>query len=214
MLLGGWRFEMMALKLGIVSVLCLVVGAFTRENMDCYSTDSHPYLMFGLKTAYDLIYERPRQRNNEIPGKFCFLSWWRFFKKLFDWKIVSRFSCGCWRVMVQGIREEVLSGQCSSWKIWEQLSRRITKNGEVRFHVKVDKVCEVLGFSDGRLCYGDLDRLRGWTLNVSMTDAKMLTAQGRSDMYFLAKRFRTRYPSLFTQGYSQNRFVVSVAYVK
>jgi len=36
----------------------------------------------------------------------------------------------------------------------------------------------------------------------------MITPQGRSDLYFLAKRLRTRFPSLFSHGYSEKLFTV------
>lgn len=37
----------------------------------------------------------------------------------------------------------------------------------------------------------------------------MLSRQGKADMYYLAKRYRSRFPQLFSQGYSQNLFQVS-----
>ncbi|KAK6624155.1 hypothetical protein RUM44_011013 [Polyplax serrata] len=73
-------------------------------------------------------------------------------------------------------------------------------------HLKIEILRNHEELKNGRLCYADLNSLKAWTFNVKMTDANLLTKQGRSDLYFMAKRLRTKYPSLFQQGYSPNLF--------
>lgn len=54
-----------------------------------------------------------------------------------------------------------------------------------------------------------MDNLRKWSFNVTMADAETLTKQGERDLYFLAKRIKTKFPELFKHDYIPNMFHVS-----
>ena len=53
-----------------------------------------------------------------------------------------------------------------------------------------------------------MENLKKWTFNVSMGDCGMLTKQGERDLYFLAKRLKTKFPQLFHQDYSPTLYQV------
>lgn len=61
----------------------------------------------------------------------------------------------------------------------------------------------------GRLCPEDLENLRRWTLSVFPSQAKHLTNQGHDDLKFMARRFKTQFPKLLNQTYSQDLYEVS-----
>jgi hypothetical protein len=61
----------------------------------------------------------------------------------------------------------------------------------------------------GRLCPEDLENLKRWTLSVFPNQAKQLTNQGRDDLKFMARRFKTQFPTLLNQTYSQDLYQVS-----
>ncbi|XP_071444237.1 multiple inositol polyphosphate phosphatase 1 [Hetaerina americana] len=61
--------------------------------------------------------------------------------------------------------------------------------------------------TDGRLCYPDKENLKNWQLRTGKTIAATLTKQGRTDMSLLGSRMRTNFPSLFREGYREDRYV-------
>ena len=61
----------------------------------------------------------------------------------------------------------------------------------------------------GSLCAQDLQNLKLWTLQAVSNVKSDLTPQGYSDLYNLAERFRTRFPSLFNQTVTKDSFKVS-----
>lgn len=65
------------------------------------------------------------------------------------------------------------------------------------------------GTPGGRLCPEDLENLRRWTLSVFPSQAKHLTNQGHDDLKFMARRFKTQFPTLLNQTYSQDLYEVS-----
>ncbi|EEB16594.1 multiple inositol polyphosphate phosphatase 1 precursor, putative [Pediculus humanus corporis] len=73
-------------------------------------------------------------------------------------------------------------------------------------HLKVEIIRNHEELKNGRLCYADINTLKSWSFNVKMSDANLLTKQGYSDLYFLAKRLKTKYQSFFQKGYSPNLF--------
>jgi hypothetical protein len=62
---------------------------------------------------------------------------------------------------------------------------------------------------EGRLCAEDLENLKKWTLSVFPNQAKSLTNQGYDDLKFMARRFKSQFPNLLNQPYSQQFFEVS-----
>ncbi|KAJ9582188.1 hypothetical protein L9F63_003475, partial [Diploptera punctata] len=60
----------------------------------------------------------------------------------------------------------------------------------------------------GRLCAQDLDNLRLWTPQTVTSLAEELAPQGYIDLYNMAKRFQSRFPSLLNQSYSADKFKV------
>ncbi|KAJ4443227.1 hypothetical protein ANN_04895 [Periplaneta americana] len=58
----------------------------------------------------------------------------------------------------------------------------------------------------GRLCHKDLDNLRSWSLSVFPSQASELTNQGYDDLKFMARRFKTKFPTLLQQTYSPDLF--------
>jgi hypothetical protein len=65
------------------------------------------------------------------------------------------------------------------------------------------------GTPGGRLCPEDLENLRRWTLSVFPSQAKHLTNQGHDDLKFMARRFKTQFPTLLNQTYSEDLYEVS-----
>jgi len=62
---------------------------------------------------------------------------------------------------------------------------------------------------EGRLCAEDLENLRRWTISVFPNQAKSLTNQGYDDLKFMARRFKSQFPKLLNQPYSQHLYEVS-----
>lgn len=62
--------------------------------------------------------------------------------------------------------------------------------------------------TDGRLCDEDLDNLKRWTLSVFPNQADSLTNQGYDDLKFMARRFKSQFPKLLNQTYSQHLYEV------
>jgi hypothetical protein len=62
---------------------------------------------------------------------------------------------------------------------------------------------------EGRLCAEDLDNLKKWTLSVFPHQAKTLTNQGNDDLKFMARRFKSHFPTLLNQTYNQQLYEVS-----
>ncbi|KAG8227381.1 hypothetical protein J437_LFUL000389 [Ladona fulva] len=61
--------------------------------------------------------------------------------------------------------------------------------------------------NNGELCYGDRENLKKWQLRTGKTMENTLTSQGQSEMRLLARRMRTNFPSLFREGYMEDKFV-------
>lgn len=59
---------------------------------------------------------------------------------------------------------------------------------------------------NGRLCDEDLDNLKRWTLSVFPNQADSLTNQGYDDLKFMARRFKSQFPKLLNQTYSQHLY--------
>ena len=62
----------------------------------------------------------------------------------------------------------------------------------------------------GRLCTEDIENLRAWTPQPVKSVAEELAPQGYKDLYNMAKRFQTRFPTLLNQSYDADEFKVSV----
>ncbi|XP_044759287.1 multiple inositol polyphosphate phosphatase 1-like isoform X2 [Coccinella septempunctata] len=60
----------------------------------------------------------------------------------------------------------------------------------------------------GKLCNQDLDLLRRWRWNDTLSEnrEKVLTSQGIEDAKFLARRYKSKYPSLLNQVYRDNYY--------
>lgn len=61
---------------------------------------------------------------------------------------------------------------------------------------------------EGRLCEEDLGNLKRWTLLVFPNQAESLTNQGYDDIKFMARRFKSQFPKLLNQTYSQHLYEV------
>ncbi|PSN38479.1 Multiple inositol polyphosphate phosphatase 1 [Blattella germanica] len=74
----------------------------------------------------------------------------------------------------------------------------------VKHHEKKDR---------GSLCPEDLENLKKWTPQVVLTEAEDLAIpQGYNDLYSMAKRFQSRFPTLLNQSYSRDKFEVRFTY--
>jgi hypothetical protein len=61
----------------------------------------------------------------------------------------------------------------------------------------------------GILCADDVENLKKWTPQAASTLPNNLTPQGYKDAYYLAKRYKSRFPTLLAQQYDPKRFEVS-----
>jgi len=61
----------------------------------------------------------------------------------------------------------------------------------------------------GTLCAQDVDNLRKWTPQAASTLSMDLTPQGYKDAYYVAQRFKSRFPSLLNLSYSPEKYEVS-----
>jgi len=64
-------------------------------------------------------------------------------------------------------------------------------------------------YPGSKLCADDVHNLKKWTPQVVLTLADGLTPQGYKDAYYLAKRYKSRFPALLNQPYNPKRFEVS-----
>jgi len=60
-----------------------------------------------------------------------------------------------------------------------------------------------------KLCADDVQNLKKWTPQVVSSLSNNLTPQGYKDAYYLAKRYKSRFPTLLNQPYNPKRFEVS-----
>ncbi|XP_046406348.1 multiple inositol polyphosphate phosphatase 1-like [Ischnura elegans] len=60
---------------------------------------------------------------------------------------------------------------------------------------------------NGELCYPDKENLKKWQLKTGKTMASTLATQGKTDMALLGSRMRMNFPSLFREGYREDRYV-------
>jgi hypothetical protein len=65
-------------------------------------------------------------------------------------------------------------------------------------------------YPGSKLCVDDIHNLKKWTPQVVSTLANNLTPQGYKDAYYLAKRYKSRFPTLLNQPYDPKKFEVSI----
>jgi hypothetical protein len=63
--------------------------------------------------------------------------------------------------------------------------------------------------SGGTLCAKDVENLKKWTPQAVSTLPNNLTPQGYKDAYYLALRYKSRFPTLLNQPYNPDKFQVS-----
>lgn len=61
---------------------------------------------------------------------------------------------------------------------------------------------------NGPLCNNDLDLLRNWKFDTSITEdkANMLTTQGWNDLRYLANHFQTMFPNILEKNYTTHNY--------
>ncbi|KAJ9582182.1 hypothetical protein L9F63_003469 [Diploptera punctata] len=59
----------------------------------------------------------------------------------------------------------------------------------------------------GRLCEEDLEKLKRWSLSVFPAQADNLANQGYDDMKFMARRFKSQFPTLLNKPYQDDLYV-------
>lgn len=97
-----------------------------------------------------------------------------------------------WIVSRHGTRYNKQDGITDMWSL-KDLRNQIIRNVE-----------------DGRgtLCADDVNNLKKWTPQVVSTLPHNLAPQGYRDAYYLAKRYKSRFPTLLSQPYNPKRFEV------
>ncbi|GFG36484.1 hypothetical protein Cfor_11822 [Coptotermes formosanus] len=71
-----------------------------------------------------------------------------------------------------------------------------------------DKIIDNIEQGRGILCADDVENLKKWTPQAASTLPNNLTPQGYKDAYYLAKRYKSRFPTLLAQQYDPKRFEV------
>lgn len=156
----------------MIRVLCTFLLASVAAGYDqdyCFAYEENPYLMYGTKTAYEFVHERPRNPDSVPhcrPIQFWMLS--RHGTRFPDNKAIYTMQ------HLPDLRDQIINN-----------------------HDKRHR---------GRLCPEDLENLRRWTLSVFPSQAKHLTNQGHDDLKFMARRFKTQFPTLLNQTYSQDLY--------
>lgn len=72
-----------------------------------------------------------------------------------------------------------------------------------------DEIINNLENGQGTLCTQDVENLKKWTPQAVTTLSKNLTPQGYKDAYYLALRYKSRFPTLLNQPYSPDKFQVN-----
>ncbi|KDR19043.1 multiple inositol polyphosphate phosphatase 1-like [Zootermopsis nevadensis] len=156
----------------MIYVLCAILFAsmVTCYDQDyCFASEENPYLMYGTKTAYEFVHEKPR---NPEAVPYC--------------RPVQ-----FWMLTRHGTRFPEKKAIYSMQHL-PDLRDQIINNHERR--------------RKGRLCSEDLENLRKWTLSVFQNQAKELANQGYDDLKFMARRFKSQFPTLLNQTYSQDLY--------
>ncbi|KAL3272404.1 hypothetical protein HHI36_013880 [Cryptolaemus montrouzieri] len=121
--------------------------------------------------------------------------------------------------IVSGKRDNHDVPECTPVQLWsvnrhgarlptEQEIRRLRGLVNLREEI-VKNYEERRSFPDkGRLCREDLDLLKRWNWNESLSEnkEKVLTSQGIEDAKYLARRFRSKYSSILNQPYRENYY--------
>lgn len=151
--------------------MLLVSHQVTAYQQDyCYAEEEYPYLMFGTKTAYEFIHEKPR--NPEIVPSCQPIQFW----------LLSRHGTRYPK------REDI-----TNMEHLHEVRDLIIRNHDER--------------KLGRLCEHDLENLKRWSLNVFPGQAHSLANQGYDDLKFMARRFKSQFPTLLNKTYQDDIYV-------
>ena len=101
---------------------------------------------------------------------------------------------------------------CMCYLFWHVCSMSLCKHYItciiIQYRLKYIKIL-LLQLLGGTLCAEDVDNLKKWTPQVVSTLPNNLAPQGYKDAYYLARRYRSRFPTLLKQQYNPKRFTVS-----
>ncbi|XP_064595058.1 multiple inositol polyphosphate phosphatase 1-like [Liolophura sinensis] len=75
-----------------------------------------------------------------------------------------------------------------------------------------DRIIQMSVKGTSRLCASDIARLKAWNFTISLEEESELATVGYQEMFSLAQRFHTRFPSLLKRNYSRQEVDVMSTY--
>ena len=92
------------------------------------------------------------------------------------------------------------------WLISRHGTRYPSKKGVEALINMIPEILNKVDLGQTELCDKDLELLKSWKPDVTISDTKRLHAEGEKELTLMAERFADKFPNLLKQKYDPNKF--------